>query len=290
MSETIRITDDNTGGVWDSGIPAIVISREKLRSIPAYAATLLHEAAHATTGETDVSRKFESVLTKYLGTAAASALQASANAGLPHREVQSVAHPLTANTLLEAMPAAVSVQDQPLPVELHPPAALAALLDSDASQKSSGSDDADTMSEFLRIAKANSRPNAIVILGVVCFSQDEGLKCCVKGEDGANITVALKIASQVGAARAAEALHVSPQLDEVLYYTAAVQIQPASAGSALLYKVQQREPVNLGPLGWAYRNKLVICGIGGLVDDNSEATKLSITRHVLAQEESGPIL
>ncbi len=67
ISETIRVTTDDTEGVWDSSIPAIVIKRSKLSSLIGFASTLLHEIGHATTGTVDATREFESVLTDYLG-------------------------------------------------------------------------------------------------------------------------------------------------------------------------------------------------------------------------------
>lgn len=75
ISETMRVTFDNTEGVWDPSIPAIVIKRNKLNSLTGYAATLLHEIGHATTNAVDVSRAFENVLTEYLGKIAVIALQ-----------------------------------------------------------------------------------------------------------------------------------------------------------------------------------------------------------------------
>jgi hypothetical protein len=74
ISETMRVTTDNTEGVWDSSIPAIVIKRRKLESLIGYAATLLHEAGHATTGAVDATREFEHVLTEYLGRTATAAI------------------------------------------------------------------------------------------------------------------------------------------------------------------------------------------------------------------------
>jgi hypothetical protein len=67
ISETMRVTDEDTEGTWDSFIPAIVIKRSKLSSLIGYAATLLHEVGHATTGTSDATREFERVLTDYLG-------------------------------------------------------------------------------------------------------------------------------------------------------------------------------------------------------------------------------
>jgi hypothetical protein len=74
ISETMRVTTDDTEGVWDSSIPAIVIKRGKLSSLVGYAATLLHEVGHATTGAVDATREFERVLTDYLGQTSVAAI------------------------------------------------------------------------------------------------------------------------------------------------------------------------------------------------------------------------
>ena len=74
ISETMRVGLDTTNGVWDAQLGAIVVKRSQLASIPSYAGTLLHEAAHALTGAVDATRHFESVLTDYLGLTSASAL------------------------------------------------------------------------------------------------------------------------------------------------------------------------------------------------------------------------
>lgn len=74
ISETMRTTADDTEGVWDSSIPAIVIKRSKLSSLIGYAATLLHEVGHATTGTDDATREFENVLTNYLGQTSVAAI------------------------------------------------------------------------------------------------------------------------------------------------------------------------------------------------------------------------
>jgi len=74
ISETIRITEDRTGGSWDPSIPAIVVRRDMLSSMQSYAGILLHELAHALSGLSDCTREFERVLTDYLGHAAASAV------------------------------------------------------------------------------------------------------------------------------------------------------------------------------------------------------------------------
>jgi hypothetical protein len=74
ISETMRVTTDDTEGVWDSSLQAVVIKRTKLSSLISYAATLLHEAGHATTGTVDATREFERVLTNYLGMVAVAAI------------------------------------------------------------------------------------------------------------------------------------------------------------------------------------------------------------------------
>jgi hypothetical protein len=74
ISETLRVTTDNTQGVWDPEIQTIVIKRSKLASLKGYASTLLHETGHATTGTVDATREFEEVLTTYLGATALRAL------------------------------------------------------------------------------------------------------------------------------------------------------------------------------------------------------------------------
>lgn len=74
ISETMRITDTGTEGVWDQNIGSIVIKRTLLSSLESYASTLLHEVAHATSGYPDATRLFESVLTDYIGALAVNAL------------------------------------------------------------------------------------------------------------------------------------------------------------------------------------------------------------------------
>ena len=75
VSETMRLTRDDTDGVWDPELEAIVIKRERLGSREGFAGTFLHEVAHAMTGAHDATREFEMVLTDYLGITAASALE-----------------------------------------------------------------------------------------------------------------------------------------------------------------------------------------------------------------------
>ena len=74
ISETMRVTSDDTQGVWDPSLPAIVIKRSKLASLLGFAATLLHEVAHASTGAVDATRAFEAVLTSYLGKTSVAAI------------------------------------------------------------------------------------------------------------------------------------------------------------------------------------------------------------------------
>jgi predicted nucleic acid-binding protein len=77
VSETMRLTRDDTQGVWDPTLKAIVIKRDQLESRLAFAGTLLHEVAHATTGALDATREFEMVLTDYLGMSSVAALESA---------------------------------------------------------------------------------------------------------------------------------------------------------------------------------------------------------------------
>ncbi|MCG2658654.1 MAG: KTSC domain-containing protein [Kiritimatiellae bacterium] len=74
VSETMCTSEDGTNGAWDSKLRAIIVKRTQLRSLQAFAGTLLHEVAHAVTGTVDCTRYFEHVLTDYLGLVSASAL------------------------------------------------------------------------------------------------------------------------------------------------------------------------------------------------------------------------
>lgn len=67
ISETMRVTNDDTSGVWDSLNNAIVVKRDQLATYERFAGTVLHELAHKVSGAPDCSRTFESVLTQYLG-------------------------------------------------------------------------------------------------------------------------------------------------------------------------------------------------------------------------------
>ena len=75
ISETMRPGDTvNTLGLWRFEENQIIILRSQLQSLTRYASTLLHEAAHALSGASDISREFESQLTKQLGEVASMAL------------------------------------------------------------------------------------------------------------------------------------------------------------------------------------------------------------------------
>lgn len=75
ISETMRVTIDDTEGCWDPQINSIVIKRSKLLNLQDYAGTLLHEIAHALTNTDDATRDFENVLTLYLGKIAVAAIR-----------------------------------------------------------------------------------------------------------------------------------------------------------------------------------------------------------------------
>lgn len=61
-------------GLYEPLFGLITIHRGQLESLATYASTLLHEAAHASSGASDATRAFESELTKYLGRTADCAL------------------------------------------------------------------------------------------------------------------------------------------------------------------------------------------------------------------------
>ena len=54
-------------GVWEESTRTIIIKRDQLKNIEKYCGTLLHEVAHAQSGADDVTREFESQLSKLLG-------------------------------------------------------------------------------------------------------------------------------------------------------------------------------------------------------------------------------
>lgn len=69
ISESMQNSYDfmPTKGVCDHTNRTIIIKRSELFSLSSYAETLIHEAIHATTGYSDVSRNFESALSKTIG-------------------------------------------------------------------------------------------------------------------------------------------------------------------------------------------------------------------------------
>jgi len=78
ISETMR-PDLSAGfdalGLWDQVYRRIIIKRSELRSLEAFAGTLLHEIAHVITGCDDVTRDFENGLTVALGKTSARAIK-----------------------------------------------------------------------------------------------------------------------------------------------------------------------------------------------------------------------
>lgn len=80
ISKTMRA--DSMGyseavGIWEEHLQRIVIKRSQLDDLRAYAATLLHEVAHARSGATDVTREFENELTDLLGVATTNTIGSS---------------------------------------------------------------------------------------------------------------------------------------------------------------------------------------------------------------------
>lgn len=70
ISETMRVesfTYREAAGLWEGGTGRIIIKRSQLGSLEDYAGTLLHEAAHAISGASDISSEFENCLTDLLG-------------------------------------------------------------------------------------------------------------------------------------------------------------------------------------------------------------------------------
>ena len=62
-------------GLWQKKEGTILIKRTQLQSIKSFAATLLHECAHAVSGADDASRPFEIQLSDYLGIVAEKAIK-----------------------------------------------------------------------------------------------------------------------------------------------------------------------------------------------------------------------
>jgi hypothetical protein len=75
ISETMRLEGfQEAVGLWERSEQRIIVKRSQLNSLRDYAATLLHEAAHAISGAPDVSRPFEDELTASIGTISTKAL------------------------------------------------------------------------------------------------------------------------------------------------------------------------------------------------------------------------
>jgi hypothetical protein len=77
LSRTLRpsLNGDRALGVWEQGVGRIVLLRRTLRSRKVFAATLLHEVAHArSSGAPDLSPEFEEALTALLGDMGSNAL------------------------------------------------------------------------------------------------------------------------------------------------------------------------------------------------------------------------
>ena len=71
ISETMRIESGSffeATGLWDSANNRIIVKRSQLSSINLYAGTLLHEIGHILSRASDVSRDFETELTRIIGT------------------------------------------------------------------------------------------------------------------------------------------------------------------------------------------------------------------------------
>jgi hypothetical protein len=70
ISSTMRkdfLVSQETNGCWDSSTNSIVIARQTLNTIKDFSGTLIHELIHAKTGNGDVTRDFETNLTKEIG-------------------------------------------------------------------------------------------------------------------------------------------------------------------------------------------------------------------------------
>ena len=59
--------EESFGGVWEPFENRVIIHRSMLKDISTYAGVLIHELTHADTGYNDVSRSFETELTKRIG-------------------------------------------------------------------------------------------------------------------------------------------------------------------------------------------------------------------------------
>ena len=59
--------EESYGGIWEPFEERIVIHRKMLSDKSTYVGVLIHELTHADTGFCDVSRAFETALTKWIG-------------------------------------------------------------------------------------------------------------------------------------------------------------------------------------------------------------------------------
>jgi hypothetical protein len=93
VSETMRpdMGAVNAAGLWQPAVGRIIIRRSQLRSLEAFAGTLLHEITHARTGHTDLSRGFEEGLTAALGKVSARVLAARNHVIEPERSAKKAA-------------------------------------------------------------------------------------------------------------------------------------------------------------------------------------------------------
>ncbi|MGN0180743.1 MAG: ATP-binding protein [Monoglobaceae bacterium] len=67
--------EESFGGVWEPFEERIIIHRQLLGDMSTYSGVLIHELTHADTGLSDVSRAFETALTKWIGHFAAQAIK-----------------------------------------------------------------------------------------------------------------------------------------------------------------------------------------------------------------------
>jgi hypothetical protein len=77
ISETMRdetFSYREAAGIWEPNEERIIIKRDRLKSLEAFAGTLLHETAHANSGASDITEEFEQELTTLLGKVTKSAL------------------------------------------------------------------------------------------------------------------------------------------------------------------------------------------------------------------------
>ncbi len=90
ISETMRPNSYNysdAAGLWDG--TNIIIKRSELADIESYASTLLHETAHAISGESDISIGFEESLTNLLGKLYSNSLKISKSSNYSQQPVSS---------------------------------------------------------------------------------------------------------------------------------------------------------------------------------------------------------